>query len=450
MPIVREMVPSDHFLTARATLNRSPTWKEMSSFLANISRLRTGAEQRGIYSVCSAHPWVLEAAMRRHLSEPGPLLIEATCNQVNQFRGYTGMTPGDFRDLVYRQARKAGLPEERILLGGDHLGPFPWQHLRPEQAMENALTMVKEYVREGYTKIHLDASMPCQGDPCPLPDSVIASRATQLCAAAESAAMGRSLLYVIGTEVPTPGGAVEALNISVTPVSAAEHALRLHQEAFLAAGLDDAWGRVIALVVQPGVEFGQESVEVDEPERARELSSMLRRYSGLVFEAHSTDYQLPHGLAALVQDGFAILKVGPGLTYAMRQAIFALAMIEVECIPADRQSRLRERIETAMQSHPEQWQKHYTGGAQQQQRLRIHSYSDRIRYYWANADIQSAFNQLIANLEGTLIPETLLSDYLPVQYGKVRSKEIINSPSSLIFDAVGCALTPYIMACYSK
>jgi hypothetical protein len=53
----------------------------------------------GIYAVCSAHPLVLEAAIRYAHSHQTPLLIEATSNQVDQFGGYTGMTPADFHGL---------------------------------------------------------------------------------------------------------------------------------------------------------------------------------------------------------------------------------------------------------------------------------------------------------------------------------------------------------------
>src|SRR5579863_9517358 len=157
----------------------------MPNFLLELSHRK--APQPGIYSVCSAHPWVLEASMRRHLSHTGPLLIEATCNQVNQFGGYTGMKPADFRELVHSIAARAGFPTSRIILGGDHLGPFPWQNLPAEHAMANAYEMVRLYVQAGYGKIHLDASMPCADDAHPLPDAVIAERAANLCAVAEAA-----------------------------------------------------------------------------------------------------------------------------------------------------------------------------------------------------------------------------------------------------------------------
>ena len=421
----------------------------MSSFLQQLPLSRTVHDQRGIYSVCSAHSYVLEAAMRRHLSTAGPLLIEATSNQVNQFGGYTGMRPADFRVLVHSVAARVRFPEKRILLGGDHLGPFPWQHLTAREAMANACEMVSLYAREGYSKIHLDASMPCADDPHPLPDNIIAERAAQLCAAAEAGRTNNDLVYIIGTEVPTPGGTAAESELSVTAVDSAEKALTLHQQAFAAAKLDHAWQRVIALVVQPGVEFGNESVHDYEPAKARELAALLNRHSGLVFEAHSTDYQRPQALSALVRDGFAILKVGPALTYAMRQALFALAEIENECTPSSKTSRLREQLDEIMLRNPDHWKKHYPGTADEQHRLRVHSYSDRIRYYWNYPEVKRATEALIANLEHSRIPVTLLSDYLPLQYGKVRAGALENRPLPLIFDAIGNALDPYIAACQS-
>ena len=421
----------------------------MSACLQELAAARARKEYRGIYSVCSAHPWVIEAAMRHTPIGKGPLLIEATCNQVNQFGGYTGMTPADFRDRVHKVAARVGFARERILLGGDHLGPHPWQELGAERAMIHAAEMVRLYVREGYAKIHLDTSMPCAGDPKPLPEETIASRAAFLCSAAEKSSPKNRPVYVIGTEVPTPGGAAEDAAIAVTSREAAEQAIRVHHQAFAKAGLDAAWDRVIALVVQPGVEFSHESVTDYDPSRAKSLCQVLRDHPKLVFEAHSTDYQRQETLGQLLRDGFAILKVGPALTYAMRQALFALARIEEQCIPPGQQSSLPRVIERAMLQQPAHWQKHYRGRPQEQHRLRIHSYSDRIRYYWTEPAVQQAVENLIANLESRHIPETMLSDVLPSQYKKVRQGALRNAPLPLIFDKIGEALDPYIAACSS-
>ena len=163
----------------------------------------------------------------------GHVLIEATSNQVNQYGGYTGMQPADFRRMVLRLAQEADFAENRLILGGDHLGPNPWQHLSASEAMQNAEAMVASYAMAGFTKLHLDASMPCADDSGPLPDAVVAERAARLCLAAEQAAAGNALLYILGTEVPTPGGATHSLgHLQVTTREAALKTLRIHRDVF--------------------------------------------------------------------------------------------------------------------------------------------------------------------------------------------------------------------------
>jgi len=401
----------------------------------------------GVYSVCSSHPWVIEAAMRHALRTAGPLVIEATCNQVNQFGGYTGLTPRQFREQVNEIAGRVGFPVDRLILGGDHLGPYPWQKLPASEAMKRSVDMVKSFVEAGYGKIHLDASMACADDPTPLPDQIIAERAAILAGAAESCAMERKPVYVIGTEVPTPGGAVDALDSIVTRPADAEQALASHKRAFASAGLSAAWTRVFALVVQPGVEFGHEDILDYDPRKAALLSAFLRNHPGLVFEAHSTDFQRPQAYRELVHDGFAILKVGPALTYAMRQAIFALARIEEELVPAASRSRLLRTLQEVMRSNPAHWKNHYQGSSGKQKRILFYSYSDRIRYYWPDASVRASLETLVCNLEQQRIPDTLLSEFLPNQYRKVRTGRLENKPLALIFDKIAEELEPYRAAC---
>jgi D-tagatose-1,6-bisphosphate aldolase subunit GatZ/KbaZ len=403
---------------------------------------------RGIYSVCSAHPWVIRAAMQQAEASGTPLLIEATSNQVNQFGGYTGMRPADFLSAVLELARQEDFPEDRLILGGDHLGPNPWQSLPACEAMAHAEAMVAEYAAAGFTKLHLDASMPCEGDPCSLPDTLVAQRAARLCRAAEQAAPGKTLLYVIGTEVPTPGGATEDLgHMQVTSKQAAAETLRVHQRIFAENGLSCVWQRVIAMVVQPGVEFNHDSVAFYDADKAMDLVTLLADQRMLVFEAHSTDYQLPPGYQELVRDGFAILKVGPALTFAMREALFALAAIEADLLPEHKWSRLPEIVEQAMLRKPKDWVKHYEGTPKQQSLLRRYSYSDRIRYYWSEPAVKEAVDRLLRNLGAQPIPETLLSAYLPEQYRRLRVKLPSLLPEALVLDRIRQTLEPYAAAC---
>src|SRR5690242_801678 len=98
-----------------------------TEWLRDIVRRNRNSEAVGVFSVCSAHESVLESAMRQALSSESRLLIESTSNQVNQFGGYTGMHPQDFREYVHSIAQRVGLQADRVLLGGDHLGPYPWR-----------------------------------------------------------------------------------------------------------------------------------------------------------------------------------------------------------------------------------------------------------------------------------------------------------------------------------
>ena len=414
-----------------------------------LHRRKLAGIARGIYSVCSAHPWVIRASVQQAMSDGSPLLIEATSNQVNQLGGYTGMRPADFRALVTTIAREEDLPEERLILGGDHLGPNPWQKLPAADAMAHAEAMLIEYAQAGFTKLHLDASMPCADDPHRLSDITVAERAARLCAAAEQAATGERPVYIIGTEVPTPGGATEVLDhLQVTSAAAATETLRVHRDVFQRHGLEHVWPRVVGLVVQPGVEFNHDSVVAYVPEKARDLSSVLAANEGLVFEAHSTDYQLPSAYRALVDDGFAILKVGPALTFAMREALFALESIETELIPLEQRSRLQETVEETMLRSPENWTHHYGGNAQEQRLLRRFSYSDRIRYYWGEPAVHAATEKLITNLNAHPIPETLVSAYLPEQYHRYREASVSLDPTALVLDRVRGAIEPYATACF--
>ena len=92
------------------------------------------------------------------------------------------------------------------------------------------------------------------------------------------------------------------------------------------------------MVVQPGVEFGDEFVHDYRAESAQDLVKLIEGYPNLVYEAHSTDYQTRQNLAHLVRDHFAFLKVGPALTFAFREAVFALVHMENELIAASLRS----------------------------------------------------------------------------------------------------------------
>jgi D-tagatose-1,6-bisphosphate aldolase subunit GatZ/KbaZ len=420
--------------------------------LLELVRRHRGGEPVGIYSVCSAHPLVLRAALQHARATGGRVLIEATSNQVNQDGGYTGVRPAGFRDLVWRMAAEIGLPPDRVLLGGDHLGPNCWQRQPAQVALQRAGVLVAEYVRAGFRKIHLDCSMSCSDDPPGLPDEIVAERAALLCAQAEDAwgsVGGEPPVYVIGTEVPVPGGAQETLHgLSVTGPQAALATVAAHRAAFRRHGLDEAWDRVIGLVVQPGVEFDQNHVVEYVPAKARQLSGCLEQAGPhLVFEAHSTDYQPREALAALVRDHFAILKVGPALTYALREAVWALDRIEREWLGEENSSHVRDTILNAMRSDPAHWHKYYHGNGRTLELQLEYSLSDRSRYYWPVPAVAQALAHLEAAFDNGPPPMALLHQYLPAAHAALRRGEIEMSARALVVHQIRQVLAEYSRAC---
>lgn len=398
--------------------------------------------------------------MAQALRDDSLLCIESTSNQVNQYGGYTGQTAKDFAAFVGDVARGMQFPAGRIVLGGDHLGPYVWRSEKSIAAMAKARELVKSCVRAGYTKIHLDASMRCADDggdrQQPLEDRVVSARAAELCAAAEAAHKempqgSTAPLYVIGTEVPSPGGEqLEALAPKTTSTTDLARTIAITKGAFATRGLHEAWERVIAVVVQPGAEFGDATVCPYDASRTRKLAAFAGARGGHVYEAHSTDYQTPRALQEMVWDHFAILKVGPWLTFAFREAVFALEAVEREWLGAARATSLSgvtDALEAAMQENPSHWKNYHHGDEAALRIARKYSYSDRSRYYWGVAKVRVALEKLTQNLEEHAAPVSLLSQFLPNQAAKIRAGELANRPHDLIRSKICEVTSVYSFAC---
>jgi D-tagatose-1,6-bisphosphate aldolase subunit GatZ/KbaZ len=414
----------------------------------------------GMYSVCSSNAFVLAAALAQARKSGETLLIESTSNQVNQYGGYMGLTPRQFEQYLRERVEFYGLAPEQVILGGDHLGPNAWQRDSADSAMQAAAQLVADCVAAGYRKIHLDASMRLGDDlPGNLPVELSARRAAMLCLAAEKAWQdlpkgAPAPQYVIGTEVPIPGGAVgEDESLQITPVENARYTIEATSQAFRDLGLEGAWSRVIALVVQPGVEFGDHSIHDYQPEKAAALSRFIETVPGMVYEAHSTDYQTRTALQKMVEDHFAILKVGPALTFAFREAVFALEFIEEELFQRageGERSNLQAVLEQEMLDYPVYWEPYYRGSPEEKRFSRRFSLSDRVRYYWNRPRVQSALDKLLSNLAGYEIPLSLISQFLPHQASRIRQGQLSASTTALIYDKIGEVLDDYRCACRSS
>ena len=428
----------------------------IKNYFKNLIKNQKGENPRGLYSICSTNKYVLEAAFEKAKEFNDYILIESTCNQVNQFGGYTGMKPVDFREYVLSIASETGFPKKRVIVGGDHIGPFPFRNESSSIAMEKARGLIKSYIEAGYKKIHIDASMPLKGDrngeDGQFDKEIIAARCADLAKSAEDAFKGTGAenrdvpVYVIGTDIPSPGGSNEVnKGRRVTTVEDLEETVSFTRKHFLSRGLESAWERVIAVVVQPGVEHGDHIIIDYSREDARELSKTIKSYENLVFEAHTTDYQTRENLKKMVEDGFFILKIGPSLTNALKEAVFLLSYIEEEIFDSGRPglSDFRNVLEEAMLENPEYWKSYYTGSEEKIRIARKYSFFDRSRYYWGDNKVKESLDRLLKNLGSVEIPLSIIGQFFPIQYKKIREGLIKPDPVSLIEDRISNVLDDY-------
>ncbi len=431
--------------------------------LKQIVAKQKKGEPVGIYSACSANEYVIEAALECAKRDNACVLIEATANQVDQNGGYTGMKPADFKAFVMNIADQVGVDKDRIFLGGDHLGPLTFASKNEAEAMADAKELVRCYVAAGFTKIHIDTSMKVASDDpnVRLSDEIIAQRGAELARVCEDTY--QELLktepdavrpvYIVGSEVPIPGGAQDPnAGMQVTRVEDFKATVKAFEDAFAAKGLSNIWQDVIGVVVQPGVEEKDAGCTEYDRAKAAELMAAIKDYPNLVFEGHSTDYQTKYKLRELVEDGVGILKVGPGLTYAMREALFALAYMEDMILHGkdDEKSDFINVLEKAMMDDPKNWQKHYHGNADELWFKRKFSFSDRSRYYMPVESVKAAKDKLIANLRKYGISLAVLSQFMPIQYTKVRCNELENDPEALIKDRIKNTIDEYLYASHQE
>lgn len=433
----------------------------MENPLKKIVAAQKEGKAVGIYSCCSANEYVIKAALLRGKEDHSCVLIESTANQCDQYGGYTGMKPADFRQFVEKKADEIGFDKSRLFLGGDHLGPLTFASKPEAEAMKESEELIRCYVAAGFTKIHIDTSMKVADDDpdTRLSDATIARRGAQLAKVAEDtfAELKKNNpdavepVYIVGSEVPIPGGqqgGAAADCVQVTKPEDFKATLKTFEEAFRSNGLEHAWSNVIGIVVQPGVEEKDAGCTEYDRSKAVELCAAIKEYDSIVFEGHSTDYQTKIKLRELVEDGVAILKVGPGLTFAMREALFALAYAERELL-GENGSHFMEVLDEAMLEEPKYWKKHYVGTDAEIALKRKFSFSDRCRYYMPEKKVADARDIMIRNLKDG-VPLNLLSQFMPRQYTKVREGILENRPEALIIDHICDTINDYLYATHQK
>lgn len=240
--------------------------------------------------------------------------------------------------------------------------------------------------------------------------------------------------------------------MQVTKVEDFKNTVATFEKAFKDRGLDETWNDVIGVVVQPGVEEKDAGCTEYDRVKAKELMASIKDFDNLVFEGHSTDYQTKYKLRELVEDGVGILKVGPALTYAAREALFALAYIEEMMFHGreEETSHFIDVLEDAMLKNPKNWAKHYHGNDDELWFKRKFSFSDRSRYYMPDENVQKAMEKMFDNLNKEGINLAALSQFMPIQYTKVREGKLEAKPEELVKDRVKNTIDEYLYASHQE
>ena len=297
-------------------------------------------------------------------------------------------------------------------------GPMPGGTSQPSPRWRSPRSMIRQYVDGGLSQ---DPSRLLDGLRAAIPSRCRKRRSPRaraiLCAVAERAwreAGGEPPVYVIGTEVPVPGGATEELHeLAVTDAARPLRAtIDAHRKAFARSGARggvaarDRAGRAAGRRVRPSQGHrlpAGEGARAERLHRAPIRSSSSKRIPPTTRRRTTC--------SALVRDHFAILKVGPGATYALRETLWALAAIARELPGGDAEEdlRSRRRRDHARRSAP---LAQSLSRCRRRESLDLqYSLSDRIRYYWPHPRVQRACASLLERLRRTPVPLTLLSQY---------------------------------------
>ncbi len=358
--------------------------------------------QKGIASFCCTDQSVIECVLEQAELRQEYALIEATSNQVNQMGGYVGMTPQEFVQYALEIAEQTSFDSDKLILGGDHIGPLPWRNLPAQEAMKNAEELIVACVEAGYAKIHIDTSMPLGDDPAVISPELKVERCVHLYQVAmetyeKLVAMEPNRLkplFVIGTDVPFAGGLMTTT--AITTPETLKHTLDLYQLEFVKRGCPDAFDDISAVVIELELDFDETGTYPHEA--VEKLKPIMREFPNLVLEGHSTDYQSKETLHLMKEDGIRIVKVGPALTYAHREALLSLSQIEREVVMDSERANYPCVLESAMLENPIYWEGWYSGDEKALHQQRMHGKMDRGRYYMTLTTVQNAELKLIENL----------------------------------------------------
>ena len=395
-------------------------------------------QKKSLPSFCTSNFEVLNSIMYFCHINKLPCLIECTSNQVNQFGGYTKITPKKFIKKISNIRKKIKFKKNKLFLGGDHLGPLPWKNLKTKIALKNSIKLIDSYLKQDFCKIHIDTSIKCK-DEEKINSNIIFDRTLKILKNDKIKKGIKNRFIVIGTEVPLSGSGDNKRIIKTSNKQIEDEVLKFKK----ILKQIKSQSKIFALVIEPGMKYMHSKITSPDFKNFLDKKKFSKK-NNFVFEAHSTDYQPLRILKKLTKNNFKFLKVGPELTYNYSRSLFFMQNLE-EKFSFKKKSDMKNIILTTMKKNKKYWKAYYLGG---RSNLLLNSKLDRMRYYLNLKPIVNSINILkenVNNIEKKKIIKLLGSnfekDFLKLSKTNLTNFDILK----LIF--ISQSLKKYFLAC---
>ena len=385
-------------------------------------------------SFCTGNESVINSAILFCKIYKLPLIIESTASQVNQYGGYTNKTPRKFSQMIQKMCKKNNYPFSKIILGADHLGPYPWKNYKNKVALKNSKYLLANVLKNNYKKIHIDTSYQLLEDKL-FDKNLFFSRSIDLI---KKIIKQKKFFFIsVGTEVPPPGEEYKK------NYKTSLDEFKLESKSYLKFFKSQNFNYTFAMVIEPGMGFNNTKIKTPKIKYLDKFK-LYSKQNKFFFEAHSCDYQNIKVLKQLVKKNFKFLKVGPELTYNFSKVIFNMEMIEKKHF--NKVSNIKKKIITIMRKNNRYWHEHYPSNISNKE-LISHKL-DRIRYYWNYKNVIKSLKILKQNIN-TLKKEEL---FIEIKNLKVLDKNSFNIDNFdlLIFCGLFESLEKFYKACGYK
>ena len=388
-------------------------------------------------SFCTANEEVIKIILLYCKIYNLPCLIECTSNQVNQFGGYIKKTPKEFSNLIFKIARTIKLNKKNIFLGGDHLGPLPWNNKNSNLAIKNSIELINNYISNKFCKIHIDTSVQCKNDK--VFNSQIKFDRTKKILKKIKLKKKSNIFYVVGSEVPISGSDKKKL-LKPTSIYTIKKDSNIFSELLFKKSCKK---KNFGLVIEVGMKYMDKYIQKPNLKNFLQKKNFSLK-NNFIYEAHSTDFQSINTLKKLVNNNFKFLKVGPELTYLYSRSLLLMQKIEKHFIEKNK-SNFNENLIQEMLKNNKYWINFYEKNNYNQF---LNSKYDRSRYYLGTKKVKNSIGKLRLNINNLNLTKlikkfthTSSNTILKLKKNKLNNFEILN------FIFISRSLAKYYRAC---